>query len=180
MRRALPDQTGSTAIEFALVAMPFIGLTCAILETGIMAFNNTVIQGAVSAAAREVRTGQLQAGSGATPAQQASVLQAFQTAACANLFSQLPCSSLTYDVRSFTSFGAIALPAPVINAQGVMTNASFNTGASSATAGAASIVAVRVVYTWTPITPGLSLILGGSAGTPMTITYTVILRNEPF
>ncbi len=172
----LRQRSGSATVEFALVAIPFIALTFALLETSVLMFNQSLVQGAVLSAARQIRTGQLQAGPGTSPSQQASVLSTFQTAVCNDIGAaiNLTCANLFFDVRTFASFGSISIPAPIFDGQGNVTNTSFNTG------GSAGIVTVRVIYVATPITPGLSSLLGAGAGQPLTITYTVVLRNEPF
>ncbi len=175
-RRLWRDEQGATALEFSLVVIPFVAITLAIFETSVLLFNQGVVQGAVSMAARQIRTGQLQAPPGTGPAQQASVLSAFQTQVCNDLYGgfQLTCANLQFDVRSFASFGAVSLPAPTFDAQGNLINSQFNTG------GSGQIVTVRVIYLWTTITPGLSALIGPSAGLSNTVTYTVVLRNEPF
>jgi Flp pilus assembly protein TadG len=51
-------EDGATAVEFALVAMPFIGLTMAILELGIYFLASRFMEDAVFRAGREVMTNQ--------------------------------------------------------------------------------------------------------------------------
>ena len=47
------SQGGATAVEFALVAAPFLYLLMAIFETGLMLFSEYVIENGVAKAARE-------------------------------------------------------------------------------------------------------------------------------
>ena len=52
---------GAAAVEFALIALPFFALVLVILETGLMMFANAAVQASLTAAARMIRTGQIQA-----------------------------------------------------------------------------------------------------------------------
>lgn len=55
------NRRGTTAIEFALVAMPFVMIVVAIIEISVMYAANSVMLGAAQDAVRAVRTGQIQA-----------------------------------------------------------------------------------------------------------------------
>lgn len=171
------QRRGSTAVEFALIALPLVGLALVCLETAVMMFTSSVVQGGISAAARQIRTGTVQSAttgscpSGGVPA---SVFSAIATVVSANAFG-VPMPSLTYDVRSFSSFAAAKPPALTFDSQGNPTNNCFNTG------GANAIVAVRIAYNYGFITPGLGAILGGGTALPdVPFVYTVIIQNEPF
>jgi hypothetical protein len=92
----------------------------------------------------------------------------------ANTFG-VPIPSLTYDVRSFSSFAAVQPPPLTFNSEGNPTNNCFDTGGPNA------IVAVRIAYNYTFITPGLGAILGIGTPTPsVPFVYTVVIENEPF
>lgn len=55
------NRRGSTAIEFALVAIPFVMIVTAIIEISVMFAAHSIMLGATQDAVRAVRTGQLQA-----------------------------------------------------------------------------------------------------------------------
>jgi len=164
------SQKGATAIEFAMVAAPFLYLLMAIFETGMMLFSEYVIENGVAKAAREIRTGQVQAST--------ETAADFKNLVCGNLASYLKCdTNLHVDVRSFTKFSDISLPAP-LNSDGtlsdaVTTNASFNTGS------ALEVVVVRTYYAWKLFTPGISQ-LSNMAGDSRLLTAGAVFRNEPF
>ena len=170
-QQLIRNRDGAAALEFALVMIPFLALTQAIIETTVMAFTDAVLQNAVTEAARMVRTGQssVTGGGGAS---------AFSTTVCNQLNGLVDCANLVFDLRSFTSFSAISIPVP--DANGGTAGAVYNTGASSATAGAADIVTARVIYPYSFLTPGLSYFLGSSAGQTLPLVYTVVFQNEPF
>lgn len=171
--RLLRNTDGTVAVEFAIIAIPFFALMLIILNSALMVFCNAVVQGAVIEAARQIQTGQFQDTDTNCPPTQTTALAAFEANVCSNLFGQLPCGNLYFDVHTFSTFGAISLPTPTYNAQGNVTNNCFNTGGSGA------IVAVRVIYTWQNMVSGLSTLMGSSA-TTTPIQYTVIVKNEPF
>jgi Flp pilus assembly protein TadG len=170
------QRRGSTAVEFALILLPLVGLTLACLETAVMMFTSSVVQSGISAAARQVRTGIVRsATTGSCPAGgvPASTFSAIATSVLANA-AGLVIPGLTYDVRSFSSFAVAQPPVLTFDGQGNPTNNCFDTG------GANAIVSVRVAYNYTFITPGLGAILGGASTPSVPFVYTVIIQNEPF
>jgi len=171
LRKLGGNRDGAAAVEFALVLVPFIGLTMALIETTVMAFTQANLENAVVEAARKVRTGQATVtGSGGATA--------FSTAVCNQLTSLITCSKLVFDVRSFTSFSSINIPVP--DANGSTAGASYNTGASSSSSGTADVVTARVIYPYSFLTPGLSNFLGGTANQTVNMVYTVVFQNEPY
>lgn len=89
------DRSGVGIVEFALISVPFLGLMCAIFETGFVFFQTAALQGAVQAAARNALTGTAQASS-------ATVTNAAQfntTFLCPLLPSFMTCGSVITDIR---------------------------------------------------------------------------------
>jgi len=64
IRRYLKNRNGTTAIEFALLALPFSALLFAIIETAVVFFITSTMSHATSEAARQIRVGNFQAGGG--------------------------------------------------------------------------------------------------------------------
>ncbi len=56
------DRKGTTALEFGIVAMPFLVFAFGIMGTGLHFFTQNALEHAVETAARKVRTGQAQQG----------------------------------------------------------------------------------------------------------------------
>lgn len=177
IQRFWRQRRGSTAVEFALILLPLVGLALVCLETAIMLFTGLVVQGGISAAARQIRTGIVQSAVvGVCPSGgvSSSVFSALASVISANTFG-VTVPNLTYDIRSFSSFAATQPPVLTFNSQGSPTNNCFDTG------GANAIVAVRIAYNYSFITPGLMALLGGTTATPtVPFVYTVIIQNEPF
>lgn len=169
--RLIKARDGAAALEFALVMVPFLALTMAIIETTVMVFTDAILQNAVTETARMVRTGQ-------TAVLGSSGASAFSTAVCDQLFGLVDCSKLVFDLRSFSSFSAISIPVP--DANGGTDGASYSTGDSSSSSGTADVVTARVIYPYSFLTPGLGYFLGSSADQPVNLVYTVVFQNEPY
>lgn len=159
---------GATAVEFALLALPFFALLFGILELAMIFVLSTSLDNASATAARTIRTGQLQAGSPSAGT--------FKSTICDNLgWLAADCAaSLEIDVRTFPKFSDITLADPVNN--GV-----FNKGSLQFTPGGPEdIVLVRVYYQWTLISPLLSKAVAKINGGKTLVTSTLAFRNEPF
>src|ERR1700678_3698766 len=60
LKSLVKDRRGATAVEFALIAAPFIAILLAILETCLVMFAQEVLQTATTQSARLIMTGQAQ------------------------------------------------------------------------------------------------------------------------
>src|SRR5579864_1011930 len=108
MLRFALGRRGAAAVEFALVSIPFLMLTFGIIEIGLIYFASISLENATYAAARQIRTGQLQNAGGSTAT-------AFTTLVCNNMSwmgSSCP-SNLSVSVRTFSSFQAVTSTNPV-------------------------------------------------------------------
>ena len=169
--RFLKCRSGSSAVEFALVAPLFFALTFSILEAGYFFFIESAVEAANAKAARLIRTGQAQANSISR--------DAFFDEICdvVKLFGD--CNErLTVDVARFSTFTELAadVAAPVCrDADPDDVNAiPYQAG------GARDIVRVRVCYMHKSLNPGLGLNLEKSAGGAVKMFSTTIFRNEPY
>lgn len=99
------DRRGTTAIEFGLIMVPFLGLLLGIFQIGILFFTSEGLDGAVEDAARNIYTGQAQAANITTA-------DAFRTTYLCPasgprlLPSFIDCTKLIIDVRTATSFAS--------------------------------------------------------------------------
>jgi Flp pilus assembly protein TadG len=159
---------GATAVEFAMISIPFLALLFAIFELGAMFMASTAIDAAVEQASRQIRTGQLQASASDSAA-------GFKTLVC-NGISWIPSSdcvaNLSLDVRTFSSFSSISLTTPVSNGAIDQTQIGFSPGDSC------DIVVVRAFYPWTLLTPTLEPGLPNLGASQRLLTATVAFRNE--
>src|SRR5215210_2803224 len=76
--RLLRQQDGAAAVEFGLVAAPFLALLFAIMETALVFFAGQALETAVADSARLIMTGQAQS--------QGFSQGAFKTAVCQKIY----------------------------------------------------------------------------------------------
>ena len=165
---------GTAAIEFAMIAPLFFLMLFATLETGMAYFANMTLQNGVQQTARLIRTGQ---------ASKSNMTQAqFRQAVCDQIKVLLSCDSsrLYIDIRSFTSFGGQAYPAP-LDAQQNMNNGldSYQIG-TSGQAGGSVIVLFRAFYKWQLYTPMFGAYFANMSGNQRLLTASTAFRNEPY
>lgn len=166
------NDTGATAVEFAMVAPVFFLVLGAIVETGLMLFTEYVLQSSVQEAARQVRTGQAQsAGMSAGT---------FKNEVCDMASIVLNCASdVSVYVRSEPTFTALKAAVPSYLSVG----ASYGGGASvtSYDCGTPSeAVAIIATYDWDFVMPGMSAFGNVDSNGKRRLAGFAMFRNEPF
>jgi Flp pilus assembly protein TadG len=178
LRRWRRDDSGSTAVEFGILALPFVMLLVGILSVCLYYFTNFSIENAAWQAARAIRTGQLQQSQGAysTALTNADRKTAFKKAMCSLAPPFLDCNNkAVVIVQSNSSFAGISQPSCANN--GVMINdatAPFDAGSSS------SVVLITVCYPWTAGGKLPFFKLGNLQGGAVLMQASVALRTEPY
>lgn len=167
LRRFSRARDGATAVEFAMVALPFLGLIFATFELGMMFLVSTTLESSAQTAARTIRTGQFQSGAGTAAA--------YKTAICNGMgWLGADCQANLYvDVRTFNTFAAVSGPSPIVNGAISPASMTFQAGA------ACSIVLARAFYNWTLLAPDLSGVAHMN-GDKVLLTAAGAFRNEPF
>jgi len=158
-----------TAVEFAIVAIPFFGLLLGIVEVALIFFTSQLIDSGVTEAARLIRTGQAQT-QGFTAAQ-------FKQEVCSRILVLSDCeTSLKLDVRTYQDFETTQskLDNPIDKNGNLIEDFDYQPGVGG------DIVLVRVFYEWPMITPNLGLGPGNLANGDRLLATTVAFRNEPF
>ena len=114
VRRFRTADGGATAVEFGLVAVPFLALLFAIIETAMTFWATQVLETALATASRQLYTGTFQKQyTDATAAR-----TAFKSAVCANVRGVFNCNALVdVDVRKVTSFSSANLAPPINSAK---------------------------------------------------------------
>lgn len=162
-------EDGAAALEFAIVAAPFIALLLATLQTALAFFAGQVLESAVNDASREILTGS---------AQNAGLSQAgFATAVCSKVQALFNCSKLMIDVQTASSFTAANTSTPTLtfDANGNVTNSwSYNPGNPG------DIVVMRVMYQWPVFLGPLGLNLSNESNGNLLLMATSTFKNEPF
>jgi Flp pilus assembly protein TadG len=169
VRRFVRRNDGAAAIEFGMVAAPFLALMFAIMETALIFFASQTLETAVADSARLIMTGQAQAASfgGADK---------FKEAVCARIGGLFDCQAGLYvDVKTYSKFGDIDNSTPV-DANGNLKTGSFG----YSTGGPGDIVVVKLMYQWPVYASLLGLNLGNMSGNKRLLMATAAFRNEPY
>ncbi len=166
---------GATAVEFALVATPFLALLVAILQTVLVFFAQRVLDEVTEEASRYIMTGQAQTGN-VTKAGFANYLctSANTSSLVGALFT---CSNIMINVQNSATAGSASTATPTItyNPNGTVSNTwSYNTG------NAGDFVVVQVMYQWPIVLGPLSFNLGNLSNGKRLLISTAVFRNEPY
>lgn len=165
MRRWAGENSGATAVEFSLLAIPLVFIVLGIIELSLMFAANAMLQGAVYDAARLIRTGQVQ--------QAADPETLFQTALCDHASMFLDCAEIEYDVSTLGTFDE-AGGTPVFDENGNMEDPGFDVG------GAREIVLIHVTYLYPLMTPMIGNFLANYPDNRRLLSSTVALETEPY
>jgi Flp pilus assembly protein TadG len=156
---------GTTAVEFAIVAAPFIALLMAILQVGVVFFAQQVLQTATNQAARLIMTGQAQTGN-MTAAQ-------FQQTICTDATSLFNCSGIFVNVQTFSTFSGVSMTNPVQNGTFSNSNLQYTPG------GSGDIVVAQVFYQWPVYLGPLGFNISNLNNNKLLLVGTAAFRNEP-
>lgn len=163
------DQTGATAVEFALVATPFIALLVALIQTFLVFFAQQLLETAVNQSSRQILTGQAQA-QNMTQAQ-------FATLVCSNLPILFNCNNLMIDVEVAGSWTGASTGAPSLtfDNKGNVTNTwQFSPGSPG------DIVVVRIMYQWPVFMGPLGFNLANLPNGNRLIMASTAFQNEAY
>ena len=167
-RRFARHEEGATAIEFGIVAAPFLGLMFAIMETALVFFASQTLETAVADSARLIMTGQAQ--------QQGFSQQQFKDQVCARIKGLFDCQTgMQIDVKTYDTFGSIDNNKP-IGPDGKLQTSNFG----YTPGGPGQIVVVRLMYEWPVFASVLNFNLADLSGSKRLLIATAAFRNEPY
>lgn len=166
-RRFLKKDDGAAAVEFGLVAAPFLALVFAIMETALVFFAGQTLETATADSARLIMTGQAQT-KGFSQAK-------FKEEVCKRVFGLFSCADkLKVDVRTYSSFASIDNTPPTVGPDGELKGTfSYSPG------GPGDIVVVRLSYAFPVYVSLFGFNLADSSGKRV-IIGTSAFRNEPY
>lgn len=168
-RRLIRQQDGAAAIEFGLVAAPFLALVFAIMETAVVFFAGQTMETAAADSARLIMTGQAQT--------QGFDQAKFKEAVCARIYGLFNCNGgLFVDVKTYTAFSNINNSQLPLDANGNLQTDSFGYQPG----GPGDIVVVRLMYQWPVYVSLLGLNLSDMSGSKRLLMSTIAFRNEPY
>ncbi len=137
------DNKAATAVEFALIATPFLALIAGLIEVFLLFFAQSVLENAVRASARQILTGQVQTQDASLSS--AAAMAAFHQTVCNNAAVLFTCTGLMVDVEVANNWSSANTGMPTLtydNSGNVSNSWQFNPG------NAGDIVVVRVMYLW--------------------------------
>ncbi len=158
---------GTTAIEFSLLAIPYLLLTVSIIELSMMYAAASLLEGATGSAARMIRTGQLQQAEGVDPA------QVFREAICDYATVLVKCEDVIIEVQQMNSFGDYEEMEPQYDEDGNLIPGGFDAGGSS------DRILIRAAYRYNMMTPFVGPLLAGPDNSRLFIS-TIVLQVEPY
>lgn len=179
--RYLRNRDGATAVEFAILGLPFAALLFGIIEISVVFILTTNTEHALSEVSREIRTGEFQGSAGNA--------DDFKTAICSAMAGVGKCSKLRVDVVGAATgkFADLTLPESpppctgtpaeietCEDAEPTMPADTYSTTVSE------QVVIVRVQYVHSLTIPSTLTGLSNSTGNTRVITATTAFRNEPF
>ena len=171
-RNVKNDENGFTAVEFAMVAMPFLMLLFGTIIVGLYFFITFSLENAVEQSSRLIRTGQAQTSS---PPMTTSE---FKTLVCNAAPSFLDCTNkLRVNVTTSSSFSSVAAPS-CTDAGGNVIPAP--TTEPNVPGSAGDVVLVTVCYEWELAGELPFLKLGKMANGSALIRTATVFRTEPY
>ncbi len=173
------DEKGSTAIEFAIVATPFLMFIFGLIGVAFYFFIMSSVEKGMDQSSRLIRTGQ------AVTAKM--TVDQFKKNICSGAGQWIRCDQLQVFVQHYADWmlknpdGTVG-PKPCVNASGVAATNPANGGDLIATySGSASdIVIVAACYRWTFTQKLPFLNLGNMKDRAMMMQSATAFRSEPF
>jgi Flp pilus assembly protein TadG len=160
---------GAAAVEFALVAAPFLALLVALFQTALVFFAGRVLDVTTLQASRYILTGQ---------AQNSNMTQSgFATYVCNNTFALFNCNNFMVNVQTYSTFSSATTSAPTLtfNSKGQVSNTwSYSPG------GPGDIVVVQVMYQWPVVLGPLGFNLSNLSNGNRLLMSTAVFKNEPY
>ncbi|QGM46168.1 TadE/TadG family type IV pilus assembly protein [Methylocystis heyeri] len=148
-RRRFRRRRGATTVEFAIVAVPFLGLLTAIFETGFVYFENAQLQEVTETASRSLLTNALASG---------ITYQTFLTNnVCPKLSKMIVCANLQMEIDVVGSTWNNASN----YTQNNIYSGTYNASQVFTMPQPGQIAIVRIVY---PMSPMATILTGGAFG----------------
>ena len=182
------DDRGATAVEFAMVSVPFLGLLFAIFETAFVFFTTEGLEAATSDAARYIMTGQAAAASYTSATDFRDKVICSPTSPRVRILPTfIDCSQLIVDVSMAGSTGSTSFSSADMSK-------SFYTNPTTkyCIGGSSDIVIVRIVYPMPAFLTVLTIqslgqivasndgLTNYNGGLKHMLMGTAAFRNEPF
>lgn len=163
----ISPREGATAVEFALVAVPFFGLLLAIFEVAFILTTSAILESSVMSTGRLVRTGQIPA---------TATVDDFKSEICGrmSIFEESCLNRIEVDVQPVASFTNPGVSDPIVD--GV-----FDPNKTKIDIGEArSLMLLRVWYRQPLVSPFLGHAMTRLSNGETLLHATTAFRNEPY
>jgi Flp pilus assembly protein TadG len=163
-------ESGTTAVEFALIAPFFFAIILAIFEVTIYLFAQATLQEAATSAGRLIMTGQMQNGS-VTQSQFAN------NYVCPMVQVLFNCTTMMVNVQSYASFSASSTQSPTLtyNSNGSVSNTwNYDLGTPG------QIVVLQLIYQWPIIGGPFGYVLSNLGNGTTEMVAVTAFRVEPY
>ena len=171
IKRMRRNEDGVTAVEFGIIAAPFLFLIVALLETALVHMTSLDLENAVKDASRQIRTGQAQVA--------ALTSEQFKNLVCDRTVLIETCKTnpdLVIDVRSYEDFDTISLdPAEMYDEDG-----NFIGGEEYDMGSGLKVVVVRAYYKMGLLAQVPAVGLANAGPHHRMLNAIAVFRNEPF
>ncbi|MCA0400632.1 MAG: pilus assembly protein [Proteobacteria bacterium] len=168
-RRFLRNRDGAVALEFAAIAPLLFGILLAILETAAIYLRSTALDAGVEEAKRLTFTGQIAAEGNAD-----KQIAKFKEAFCNQADWIINCADVKFDVRAFKTFGAAAMPVPVVDGVFDPSRVAFDPGKPC------EIVVIRAYLEIPTMTGMIRKDVSGLKSGNILLAASAAFKNEPY
>jgi Flp pilus assembly protein TadG len=169
----IKDRQGATAVEFALIAAPFLAIIAALIQTFLVFFAQSQLENAVRQSSRQIRTGQVQTQDASLS--QTAAVAAFHQTVCNSANPIFTCTGLMVDVQVANNWSSANTGMPILtyDSNGNVNNLQFNPG------NAGDIVVIRVMYMWPVFFGPIAFNMANQANGSRLIMASAAFQNEP-
>lgn len=166
LRNFIRNKKGSAAIEFAILALPFLVVVFAIIELAVMFFVDSALDAALHKAVRQIRVG--------TAESEAWDIDKFKTEVCSDLSYSFSCSD-DLKVRAVVISDMNSVKRASGISGGVLSvTEDFDTGDSG------DYVLVQVFLPWSPVLKLYSFSSAQLSDGSYVLGAAELFKNEPF
>lgn len=163
------DRKGATAIEFGILALPFMMMLIGTIAVGLFYFTTFSFENAVERAARLIRIGEVQ--------QSGMSAEEFKDEICSRLPGYIDCAGkMRVNVQNYSEFSDIVTPSCTDNDGKLVPPASTTYNAGSAS----EVVLVTVCYEWEFAGKLPFIKVGSMPNGSALIQASTTFRTEPY
>lgn len=166
----LRNRRGSTAIEFAMLAVPFVMLVMSIIETSLSFTAQQILSNATDNLARQLRTGQLKPEAASATEVRKRICDEL------SLIVDSTCPGLFIDLKSYSTFAAAA----AVKTKFTSDKDLDTTGFTVAPGGPESKNMLRVYYKWPVMLDLMRKSMSNMKDNKTLLMATTTWQNEPY